>query len=552
MKNRWTSIAAWIILSIYLYFAYHLLFTPLVLDLSYWGVMLVTGLVLLMIWSIPPRLRRNVIIYSLLFLFMDRAFYQIEGSEWSVWIAALAAIPVLLVAWLVAWGYGKLSRQAIVLLLVSGIATTLWIPRNEVPILSHFFLKWNSEPVFAGKMFDYFPLTVYDIDRDGTDEIITLGNAEEQKLILDKLSEEEALKRDRDYRLTEENLYPYVFKWNGREMERLAAAEYDLKTVLDILPKDDPAFPYFAWEFTEESHRSVLNPLTDRQRLAEGMMQFGTAPFRAMTLNIENISRQLKQSDGVLDRALQVENHPDLHDIQIKDGEVSGYLKDQFFRVPTPATKIIDGLKWGGGRNGLLVLGNDLELITISENGDAEVTHVLSRKMLKNIASSEFSVADADGDGDDEVFVSSSYSRIIKPRSEGDWEILWTATDTNFRFADFIAAESGENNELITLDQSAVIMNPDRFHLRFLTGYEWDSALGLKRDWRTFLSFIHVNAADVDGDGEEEIVASIYNTHKIYVLEKHSYPVNEILWGATFGLIIFGWTRRVRDAVHHK
>lgn len=552
MKNKSTSIAAWIILSIYLYFAYHLLFTPLVLDLSYWGVMLVTVLVLLMIWSIPPRLRRNVMIYSLLFLFMDRAFYQIEGSDWSLLTVILATIPVLLVVWLTAWGYGKLPRRAIVILLLTGIATTLWIPRNEVPILSHFFLKWKSEPVFEGKIFDYFPLTVYDIDRDGTEEIITLGNAEEKKKALEGMSEEELLERDRDYRLTEENLYPYVFKWNGKEMERLDTEEYALKTVLDVLPKDDPAFPYYAWELTEESQRSVLTPLIDRQMLAEGMMQFGTAPYRAMSLNIENISRQLQLRDGVLDRVLQVENHPDLHDIQIKDGEVSGYLKDQFFRVPTSATKIIDGLKWGGGQIGLLVLGNDLELITIDENGNAELTHVLSRKMLKNIASSDFSVADADGDGDHEVFISSSYSRIVKPLPAGEWEILWTATDTNFRFADVTAGDSGDKNELITLDQSAVIIHPDRFHLRFLTGYEWDPELGLKRNWRTFLSFIHVNAADVDGDGKEEIVASIYNTHKIYVLEKHSYPVEEILWGATLGLIIFGWTRRVRDAVFHK
>ncbi|MBO8170318.1 MAG: hypothetical protein H0Z33_00325 [Bacillaceae bacterium] len=532
--SKLLSFSKWILFAVYLYFTYHLLVTPLILDLSYLGIILVSGSLLLLIGTIPRRYRRQVLVFGILFLLMDKSFYNMDKAEWSVWLLVLGAIPViLLVAGIGKW-YGKLPATALVALIVAALLTIPLMPRNEVPLLSHFMKKWTSEPLYTGKMFDYFPLAVQDVNGDGKDEIITLGNVDETEPLA------EGEQEDKDYRLPTEPIYLYVLAWNGKAMERLDEDSYDPNEIGNRLPKDDPGFPYYVWS------DNALRPTISRQELAEGMLQFGTAPFRAMALNIENISEQLKQSGGVLDAADQLEHGNGFHDIRIENGNVSGYIHDHYFELPTTATTIVDGIRLPEGKEGLLLLGNDLEILTHDSEGNPVISHRLTRQMLKNVAASEFSVADADGDGADEILVSSSYSRIFKPLTGGEWDILWTATDTNFRFEDVASISDTNREELISLSESEVIIHPDRFHLRFLTGYEYDPEQGLKRNWRSFISLINVRAGDIDGDGDNELVASIYKTHRIYVLERHHLPVQATLLITTIILAGYAITRRIR------
>ncbi|WP_066633878.1 hypothetical protein [Desulfolucanica intricata] len=517
------SVVLWLLYSVYLYFAYHLLITPVILDLAIGGIVLAAAAVALMLRVVPKSLRRSVIVYSLLFLLADKAFYNL-GAKWEGIPYVLGFIPVFLVLLALGKWYGRLSPGALAALVISGLLTVSFIPREEVPVLNNFVPKWESEPLYAGEVFDYFPLAVKDIDGDGTGEIITLGNASEVG------------PAEEHTRLPAEPLYLYVYKWNGRDMKRVSLAASDTKDLLDQLTRDYPGFPYYLW-----NDKNQLEPLVQRPELAGGMMQFGTAPFRAMALDVHNLAYRLQRTGGVLDASDTLEHSKIIKDVQIKDGQVSGLWGGEAFSHPTTATKIIDGMKLPGGGEGLVLLGKNLELLSRDDTGRVYVSHRITREMLKNISSTDFSVADVDGDGADELLVSSSYSRILKPLDNGKWDILWAARSSSFRFEDLAATGAGNQPELITLDKSTLDINP----LRYLTGYEY-SENGLKRKWKSFISLINVRAGDVDGDGQKELVGSIYRSHKLYVFERHNLPVTGLLVGITVFLGGCGLVRRCR------
>lgn len=551
------SFVLWASFSIYLYFTYHLLVSFLVLDLSLWGLAIVIPVILLLILAVPPMERRKVMVYAILFLLADKALFNLLDGGWSGWLFLTGSVLVLLVILALGRWYGKLGAAALIALTITALLTAPFMPRNELPMLSHFYPKWTSQPLYGGKTFDYFPLEVRDIDGDNQVEIITIGNVEERELEKLKTAEEDvedALPSMEDYFLEPEPLHLYVYKWEGKQMKRLPSSAYDENDLWHILSHDDPVFPYYS---ADEEHS--MNPQIQRQELVEGMMQFGTAPFRAMILDAQSVAAKLSGSDGAIDSVEQFADDAGFHDLQIKDGKLSGFYKEQAFQQPTAASQIVDVIRLSAGQQGVILLGNELEIVTVNEQGDAKNTHRLSADKFASLAATEFMAEDVDGDGTDELLVTANreyvrtsaegidYSRILKPLPDGNWDIIWSAKDGSFRFEDTVGELYRQSRQLITLDKSTMATE----RLRYLTAYQYVEGQ-LQRDWKTFVSLINVRSGDVDGDGTDELVASIYRTHRIYVFERHHLPIMGMLAGFTILLAGYGWIRRIRHATHLK
>ena len=516
----------WTLLACYLYFAYHLLVIPAFLDFSIYGVIATVIVVAIMLWMTPASKRKQIIIFSSGFLLLDKALFN--SLELGAWLQILAFIFIFFVISIISKLYGKLPVISIFVMITLNLIFTFSLQRDEVQILTHLTKKWSSERLYTGEVFDYFPLELKDINGDGIDEIVTFGNVKE--------TDEQEAKEDRyPYIRKTESIFPYVFQWNGSTMERIATENMDQRSFIKLLREDYPGFPYYT--FNQENQ---LEPLIQKQPLVESAMQIGMTPFLAFSLDMKSLDQIMEHSNGIMDQQQTFEGNTAFSQVEIKQGEITGFYQNKPFRVKTDATTIIGPIYLANDQQGLVLFGKDLVVYSYRHDTLQE-THRLTSKQLKNLRTSEFMIEDVNGDQIDEILLSSEHSSIIKPQNNGKWEILWTSTNPSFRFEDFGTVGSGKKGELITLDNSTVRNHP----LRYLTSYTYTDE-GLKRNWKVMLSLINVRTGDIDGDNENEIVASIYRSHQVFVFEKHSVPVTLLLLIITGLLIVYGFIRRVR------
>ncbi|MCF6092583.1 hypothetical protein L1765_01065 [Microaerobacter geothermalis] len=543
--NKILSSICWMLFAVYLYFSYQLLVIPALLDFSLYGLVAFLLVSFILLWLTPTGERRKMLIFGIAFLLLDKAYY--ETSYYSFFPYLFSLIVITLVIGFIAFFYGKLAKHVVFAMIGTALLLHLLIPRDEAKALNHFWIQWKSPPLYLGEMFDYFPLLIRDINNDGKDELITLGNRDEtlakwkeensgtlsEEKVKEKL-EEERIRSRYPFLLKPEELFLYAFTLGDGKMERIPVEKEQAQIIMAEMIKDYIGFPYYTMTST-----GIITPQIQRQPLVEGMMQIGTSPFRAMLLDANAISQILVQSNGAFDAQ---NGWPDsaFSEVSIVGDELRGIYNGDPFRIKTEATTILGPVKMSSDQESLLLLGNSLELVGI-ENGTPRVTHQLTNEQIKNLSTSQFIIGDVNRDGSDEILVSSEQSRILKPTKSGTWEILWAATDESFRFEDFTTVGGENQKEIVALGKSEVRQHP----LRYLTGYTMEKDV-LKREWRTFLSFINVRGADVDGDGKKELVASMYRTHRIYVLSKHNIPVELILLATTVFLAIIAGYRRFR------
>lgn len=121
---------------------------------------------------------------------------------------------------------------------------------------------------------------------------------------------------------------------------------------------------------------------------------------------------------------------------------------------------------------------------------------------------------------------------------------LWEAPNPSFRFED--AGRAGDGREASILAQDKGFWGLDE--RRYLGAYRLEDTR-LARLWKVFVpGIVNPVLADVDGDGRNEIVASLYGTQRIIVLAKHGLPVTAAAWAATLTALLLPLARRLRGA----
>lgn len=533
MKTKIVSMIIWGLLAIYAFFAYHLLLIPAFLEYSIYGIVIGWGILFILFFLIRKEKRRQVTIFLLLVIFSTKAFYETSALNTLVSFILIAAISF--VVWLVAKYYGKLANHIILSLIIVAIAINFFVPRNELRMYNHFAKIWESPTLYYGESVDYFPLFTLDIDDDGKKEIITFGNYEEIHDSLLERKERLLNPGHMPFDLENERVYVYAYKWNGSEMERIDLDRDTIEKLRPHFPKDYIGFPYYVWndDFT-------LVPETSRQQLAEKTGQFGAMPFYVMDLNINAMKQYADIFQGVSDIQNQFRFDTDISAVIIENGQLIVEKDEGTITQPTTATKIVDLIRTKDGL-GIVLLSDKLEIWTFADENKLILTHSLTEKEIKNIMSSEFIVADIDNDGTDEILISATTSRIIRPAVQGKWEILFTSRDESLRFEDFATIGNDEKETIISLSKSKIRNQP----LRFLTGFTYSDE-GLVQEWKSFVSLINVHAVDVTGDSENELVATVWGSHKIYVFKKHGLPVYATLITIFALLVLYTVYRRVK------
>lgn len=559
---------------VYLYFAYHLLVIPAFAEYSFYALLIVPFM-LLVFWLLPAGERKKLVVLTLLFLFIDQAIFNIMakiGPMRYLWIAFIALFLFPIVKF-----YAKVRWPAFVIALAVAVGFNFALPDRLVIALSHLYPKWTSEKLYIGSVTDSFAVAAGDIDGDGSAELITFGNKD---FYPDGLRPPKY-----GFMLDDERLHLIVYTWRDGQMVRVDAADigvgkrYDWESIRALLPYDLIHFPYYA--FNEASHNEashmgdasvpnfVLEPLVQRQWLTESMMRTGAAPFQALRLNLTHIERLfaangyiydqlassgsyrnilLKQGvlSGVYIDAENLDDLDDLDDLDESKGAEMAVVTAKPFAVDSTATKIIGSITMIGAdgqqTEGLLVMGRDLHLWQMV--GDSfEKTHMLTREMHNSLTLSRLFVEDLTGDGSDELIVTYPFTKIVKPRADGTWDIIWATDEKGFNIKTVGSFLPEGETEIIALRKSAVRASD----VSYLTSFRYDDH-ALRQNWKVFMRGIDTALfADVDGDGSNELVTTLIGKQKLYVWSKHRLPVIPILLAITALLVLWLAVRNLTE-----
>lgn len=271
-------------------------------------------------------------------------------------------------------------------------------------------------------------------------------------------------------------------------------------------------------------------------------MQAGTTPYRAFVLDMNNIASILEQNKGSMD--VRQELGTKYKDLHLTSGMLTGTYEGKSFGGTTKATKILTTMKLPDGREGVIVIGEHLSVLAVEPDGTLTEAYKLTRKEAE-LATGEFIPADIDHDNVDELLVAGRPSYILKPKTDGTWDILWASAerDKSFRFSNFAAVGSEQTPEIVAKARSWVSTTD----ARYLSGYDYTPD-GLKQNWRIYMPLINVQIGDIDGDNQNEIIASLENSHRILVFKKHNIPVFTLTIILFVGLLGYGVVRRFRHA----
>ncbi|MFG0212083.1 hypothetical protein ACFU8X_03210 [Brevibacillus porteri] len=540
-RNPILETISWALYAIALFLIYHLLVKPAFLDLTWIAVLIFLPLLAFCYFVVHPSERRQVLVFTIGFLLLDRALTRVDVKTTAALLIG-GAIAIIVIALLVKW-YGRLNWRAVGSLVLIALLANVTFNRDTLTALSNFTVKYESERLYNGDWVDYFPLTLHDVDGDGSMEIITYGNAEElplpEEIEKPETEEEKKAMAEKLRHLQAEPVSLYVLTWKDGQMVRMPNDQIPADTmeiIKEKLPTDYPGFPYYTMKDGQ------LVPNVQRQPYAEGMMQIGTAPYRAFMLDMENIANQLAENEGSMDvRQTLGSKYTDLH---IKDGMLTGNYDGKPFGGMTKSTKLLTTMMLPEGREGLVVMGEHLSVLTVDSDGTLTEAYTLTRKEAE-LATGEFIPADIDNDKVDELLVAGKPSYILKPKPDGTWEILWASgdRDKSFRFSNFATLGNSDKPEIVAKAKSWVSTTDSRY----LSGYDYTPE-GLKQNWRIYLPLINVQIGDIDGDKQNEIVANMYNTHRILVFKQHNIPVFGLTIAIFVGLLGYGVVRRFRHA----
>jgi hypothetical protein len=431
MKKNMTSLLFWLPYSLFIYFLYHLLVIPALLEYSYLAL---AGLLLwmaILLFLLKTEEKRQVLVFSFLFLLLSKSFAGVEKID-SLWQTLFAYGFVFVLSFFIARFYGKLSYPAIgCLLLLSFFLHTQFI-RSQLPLLTHFAIQWVSEPLYTGATTDFFPIFIQDVNGDGKEDVITLGDAKTN------------LEDEGKPQLKVEQLQFYAFTWTGKRMEKIPNEKLNIPSIMEEYPLDYAGFPYYVL-----NDKLQLIPQVQHEELTWRMMKFFQSPFYAMYLNMKNLMESHQKKENIVEDP---------------------------FRLPD----------------------------------------------------TQYIPADVDGDQNEEFLVSSTPSAIVKPKANEQWDVLWTARDSYFRFENYLSL--GEKKEIIALEKSQLSGNPTRYVASFDFSPE-----GLVRNWKVFVPLNNIESVDIDGDGVKEMAAYDFTNRRILILKKHNLPVSLILGG---GLVL--------------
>jgi len=516
------ALLGWGALGMFAILFHQLCVIPGLLDYSVYGFILLLAGACLLVYLLPAEGGRQYLVFILAALFAYEALSSVR--HWSIFGQATAAVLILAVIAAAARLYARLDLCQLAALGLAALVVFAFAPGEQIRAINHFVLSEESPNMYGGEVFTYFPLRVGDFAGEGEMQVVSWGNREELLAERDAGEDEEEI-RGEPHILAPETVYPYVFSWKNGGLTRTSVADIPapaLDEAADALTGHYPAFPYYSARSSGK-----LQPLISPEELTDAALHFARAP--ATAVDLVQASAAARLAAGGADEA----DFPDagIRDVHLTGDRMKCRWDDRDLVLFTDATEIIGPLRLGDD-GALVLLGASLQIVQLNDGGEdpqLQVTHELTADEFSDVGLVDPLIADVDGDGSDELLLSSAHtpSRIVKPEQEGGFRLLWIAEqrDETFRFEDVHKNGDGPP-EIIAQRQSLVRDVP----YRYLTGYHYADGQ-LHSSWRSMFNMVDVHARDLTGDGSSEVIGLRYGAHRFWVLRPHGIPVTRILWG---------------------
>ena len=500
-------------LAVYLHAAVHWIIRPLLLDLSLYGAAAVIAMAAAFYVLLPPGQRRTWSVYAIITLALQRIFSSLPAlDKISELLALLIGLIVLAV---VARIWGRVPLRHYLLSLAVALVFSAAQANEFMPYWTEFRVLWQSPPLASTRVpASFFPMLITDVDEDGNPDILTLREKASEP---SDSSEQPYGEPERQVVPIELGTYPLewvAFSWENGQPHAFA-------------PRQIPAegrslylnFPYWVTiqEEADGDHNVTLRPQVDRLQLIEQDLRLTQVPWSSLQLAAMTLQQNRSRTTG--DREPHQSAQP--------DGQILG----RFRSADGSPIVLIRNEHLVFARQGVSAPTETIQTITARDLAPYGVK-------LTDFYTADALVADLDSDGLDDLLLNTQPAMVWLQKEDGRFEPAWVSPRTSFRFE--TAAVIGGETQWIVNAPSWVRNVPTRY----LTGMIWQDGRFVQK-WRIFpTSLINVRAADLNGDGSQEIIAQRYGEHRIMVLQKHGLPVIPAMYLVSLaGLILLAWRR---------
>jgi hypothetical protein len=504
----------------------------LVEDLAVVGVFIVLLLTALWLSSVPRRLRRCWLVFTVFSLLVGQAWSAFTvlsvAARIGAGVLALAILSVL-ARWLGRVPVSRLFTSALVL-----AALNTWLPEDLWPFLTHFRVVASGRLEVDTGNYPVLPLTI--VKAFGGEAVIT------------------------------------VTKWPGRNGDATATVADE---VLKKLPPGHIIYQYV--QLAMEDGHIVQRPATPQElaQIPASYLVNAFAPFDrsswqvvgdqllAFTVrtesSVEAIARALQPTryDSNLAHLVQVADQSQWHDWQhalerlgvsagaqpmrIERGMLIGHHDGHRIHVQVAASLIIgSGSFTHPGAHELLVAGaNRLQVVSLDE-GTGRVVATYNGP-IGNPVGGDITVGPIDGSGRDAIFVNASPAYILQVTVDGRWQRVYTAPNAELQFLGSICFPGEARPEILTDDRSQLRTAATTY----FTSYTFQSGQ-LYRNWRVYQTGVE-NLREVQfvKGGATYLVAALAGQGRYVVLARHHWPIMPLTVGLLVVALIIGWGIRL-------
>lgn len=513
---------------------------PLVQDYSILGV--VALFIIAGVWfaSIPPRFRKKWLTFTVYSILLGTGIDSLTFYPTGHKIAWMVIMSVAMMV--AAFAYARIRLLSLTVAALGVILCNLWLPYEDWTLLSHFRILYYGKAGLNPADMPSLPMVVVPT-KDGQHVLVTLSNFKESKdSVLQAV--QAAGRSPNDLHNVVESL--------GHRYQLVEVAEQNGKFALSsVRPSDlaamDPAalfsssFPMRVADWTVDQgkviqYSSASNTASELTKLTNNPADYPSnllaASEHVMDLNLAHWSDLLKTLGVSRSQGLSVTG-----------GMLSGTWNGHTISLPVAATEVVatGSFTSAHASEALLEGANRLQIVNLTDGTGALVSTYVGS--VNSALTDDIRVGPVDATGQDMIFVNGSPAFILRASATGAWQDIYTAPpQSSLRFEGSVAFGQDKTPEILTDDPSLMRATS----IRFLTSYTLRDGQ-LVRNWRVYhTNLVNVYPVQFTPSGPTDLVLSVYNQGKFFVLSRHFIPVVPLTSGLLGLSVAIGFVIRLR------
>lgn len=514
---------------------------PLVEDYSILGVVALFCIGGIWVVSIPRQWRKKWLTFTLFAVFLGTGFNSLSffpPGHRLTWTILMSIAMIIAAFW-----YARIRVLPMVLSAILLAVCNMWMPFEDWTLLTHFKISYYGKAGLNPMDMPSLPMVVT-TRANGTKAIVTLSSYTETKSDVEQAVSTAGVTANDLHNVIQSFNHRYTLIEVGLHDGKFTEAPANPNDLSNLNPVGlySSFFPMSVAHWAVQSNGNVLQytvptltPLQSEQLTNDAADYPANLLALSETVQSKNTAHWnslLTQLGVSAKRGLQVES-----------GRLTGEWNGRVIDVPVQSTTLIGtGSFTAPGRQQALLEGaNRLQVVDLDTGSGQLVSTFVGS--LSSPLSDDIRIGPIDNSGQDVIFVNESPAFILKASASGNWSTLYTApANSSLRFEGTAVFGSDKTPEIITDDPSYMRPTP----IRFLSSYTYRNGQ-LIRNWRVYrTNVVNVYPVQFANNRPTQLVLSIYNEGKFFILSRHFIPVVPITSGLFALSVLIGFILRIR------